>query len=98
MARRAPGSRRSAWPVGTSYPLHVGELLTAFCVGHSNMDLPRHAADRMARTVYIISENGLGVAINEDKSRMVDLKQGESFTFLGFEYRRIRSLRRKWRP
>ena len=40
----------------------------------------------------------LRVAINEDKSRMVDLKQGESFTFLGFEYRRILSLRGKWRP
>ena len=40
----------------------------------------------------------LGVTINEDKSRMVDLKKGESFTFLGFEYRRILSLRRKWRP
>ena len=34
----------------------------------------------------------LRVAINEDKSRMVDLKKGESFTFLGFEYRRILSL------
>jgi RNA-directed DNA polymerase len=40
----------------------------------------------------------LGVAINEDKSRMVDLKKGESFTFLGFEYRRILSLQGKWRP
>jgi RNA-directed DNA polymerase len=40
----------------------------------------------------------LRVAINEDKSRMVDLKKGESFTFLGFEYRRILSLQRKWRP
>jgi RNA-directed DNA polymerase len=40
----------------------------------------------------------LRVAINEDKSRMVDQKKGESFTFLGFEYRRILSLRRKWRP
>jgi len=40
----------------------------------------------------------LRVPINEDKSRMVDLKTGESFTFLGFEYRRILSLRRKWRP
>jgi RNA-directed DNA polymerase len=40
----------------------------------------------------------LRVMINEDKSRMVDLKQGESFTFLGFEYRRILSLQRKWRP
>jgi RNA-directed DNA polymerase len=40
----------------------------------------------------------LRVSINEDKSRMVDLKAGESFTFLGFEYRRILSLQRKWRP
>jgi RNA-directed DNA polymerase len=40
----------------------------------------------------------LRVAINEDKSRMVDLKKGESFTFLGFEYRRILSLNQKWRP
>ena len=40
----------------------------------------------------------LRVMINEDKSRMVDLKTGESFTFLGFEYRRVLSLQRKWRP
>ncbi len=40
----------------------------------------------------------LRVEINEDKSRMVDLKKGESFTFLGFEYRRILSFRQKWRP
>src|ERR1700694_2083418 len=40
----------------------------------------------------------LHVVINEDKSRMVDLKKGESFTFLGFEYRRILSLQQKWRP
>ena len=40
----------------------------------------------------------LRVEINEDKSRMVDLKKGESFTFLGFEYRRILSFNRKWRP
>jgi RNA-directed DNA polymerase len=40
----------------------------------------------------------LRVAINEDKSRMVDLKKGESFTFLGFEYRRILSFNQKWRP
>ena len=40
----------------------------------------------------------LRVVINEDKSRVVDLKKGESFTFLGFEYRRVLSLQRKWRP
>jgi RNA-directed DNA polymerase len=40
----------------------------------------------------------LRVTVNEDKSRVVDLKKGESFTFLGFEYRRVLSLQRKWRP
>ena len=40
----------------------------------------------------------LRVAINEDKSRMVDLKKGESFAFLGFQYRRILSFRQKGRP
>ncbi len=40
----------------------------------------------------------LHVAINEDKSRMVNLKKGESFTFLDFQFRRILSFQRKWRP
>src|SRR6202051_5197210 len=39
----------------------------------------------------------LRVEINEDKSRMVDLKKGESFTFLGFQYRRILSFQWKVR-
>ena len=29
---------------------------------------------------------------------MVDLKKGESFTFLGLEYRRIPTFQGKWRP
>jgi hypothetical protein len=33
----------------------------------------------------------LRVEINEDKSWKVDLKEGESFTSLGFEYRRFRT-------
>jgi RNA-directed DNA polymerase len=40
----------------------------------------------------------LRVAINEEKSRMVDLSQGEKFSFLGFEFRRILSRNQKWRP
>jgi len=39
----------------------------------------------------------LRVEINEDKSRKVDLSEGEKFGFLGFEYRRIRSRAGKWR-
>jgi RNA-directed DNA polymerase len=40
----------------------------------------------------------LHVDVNEEKSRYVDLANGESFGFLGFEFRRIRSWRGKWRP
>ena len=39
----------------------------------------------------------LQVAINEEKSRVVDLAQGEQFSFLGFDFRRVRSRRGVWR-
>jgi RNA-directed DNA polymerase len=39
----------------------------------------------------------LHVTINEAKSRIVDLAKGESFGFLGFEFRRVRSRTGKWR-
>ena len=39
----------------------------------------------------------LQVQINEEKSRNVDLSQGESFGFLGFDFRRVRSRRGVWR-
>jgi RNA-directed DNA polymerase len=59
---------------------------------------PRHdwlvrAVDRRLREELA----KLRVAINEEKSRMVDLKQGEKFSFLGFEFRRILSRNKKWR-
>jgi len=40
----------------------------------------------------------LRVEINEDKSRTIDLTKGESFAFLGFEYRRVLGRNQKWRP
>ena len=39
----------------------------------------------------------LQVEINEEKSRIADLGRGESFGFLGFDFRRIRSRRGVWR-
>jgi RNA-directed DNA polymerase len=60
---------------------------------------PRHdwlvkAVERRLREELV----KLGVEINEDKSRMVDLAKGEKFSFLGFEFRRILSRNQKWRP
>ncbi len=40
----------------------------------------------------------LQVEVNEEKSRIVDLAKGESFGFLGFDFRRVRSLKGAWRP
>ena len=39
----------------------------------------------------------VGVEINEEKSRCVDLRKGESFGFLGFDFRRIRARTGNWR-
>ena len=39
----------------------------------------------------------LQVTINEEKSRVVDLAQGETFSFLGFDFRRVRSRQGAWR-
>jgi RNA-directed DNA polymerase len=39
----------------------------------------------------------LGIEVNEEKSRKVDLAKGESFGFLGFDFRRVRSFRGIWR-
>ena len=38
----------------------------------------------------------LDLRLNEAKSRVVDLTQGEAFGFLGFTLRRLRSLRGRW--
>jgi len=40
----------------------------------------------------------LQVEINDEKSRTVDLERGESFGFLGFDFRYLRSRRGAWRP
>jgi RNA-directed DNA polymerase len=40
----------------------------------------------------------LDVTVNEEKTRNVNLEQGESFGFLGFEFRRVKSRSGKWRP
>jgi RNA-directed DNA polymerase len=40
----------------------------------------------------------LQVEVNEEKSRRVDLTRGESFGFLGFEFRRVRSRAGRWMP
>ncbi len=51
--------------------------------------VPRRLREELAK---------LDLQLNEEKSRIVDLSRGESFGFLGFDFRRLRSLRGRWRP
>src|SRR5437660_9444273 len=60
---------------------------------------PRHdwlmgAVDKRLREEF----GKLQVEINDEKSRTVDLERGESFGFLGFDFRYLRSRRGAWRP
>ena len=60
---------------------------------------PRHDWLVAAVTKRLREEIGkLRVEINEEKSRIVDLRKGESFGFLGFDLRLVRSLKGAWRP
>ena len=52
------------------------------------------AVDRRLREEFA----KLDLRLNEAKSRIVDLSRGESFGFLGFDFRRVRSWRGVWRP
>jgi RNA-directed DNA polymerase len=61
---------------------------------HPRQDWLVKAVERRLREEFA----KLGVEINEEKSRMVDLTKGDSFSFLGFEYRRILSRNQVWRP
>ncbi|MBU1247130.1 MAG: group II intron reverse transcriptase/maturase [Proteobacteria bacterium] len=54
----------------------------------------RKAVDKRLREEFAKVE----VEINEEKSRVVDLMKGESFGFLGFQFRRIRSKAGRWMP
>jgi len=38
----------------------------------------------------------LDVRVNREKTRVVDLTRGETFSFLGFDFRRVRTRRDKW--
>jgi RNA-directed DNA polymerase len=60
---------------------------------------PRHAWLRTAVPVRLRQELAkLQVEVNEEKSTTVELGRGESFGFLGFEFRRIRARSGAWRP
>lgn len=58
-----------------------------------------HKCEWLVKAVYkrLLEELvKLDVQINAEKTRQVDLTQGESFAFLGFDFHRVKTLRGKW--
>lgn len=51
---------------------------------------------RAARKRLFEELEKLDVQVNQEKTRMVDLTKDETFSFLGFDFRRIRTRRGKW--
>ena len=90
MGKPAATDRPRLTPLSHSFTLDLVILVDSH---------PRH--DWLARAVSQRLRQELGklrVEINEEKSRTVDLRKGESFGFLGFEFRRVCSLNGRWRP
>jgi RNA-directed DNA polymerase len=60
---------------------------------------PRHRWLRVAVEKRLREELAkLHVEVNEEKTRVVDLVKGDSFGFLGFDFRRVRSRAGRWMP
>ena len=67
----------------------IADDLVILIDAHKRHDWLIGAVNRRLREEF----DKLRVEINDEKSRMVDLERGESFGFLGFDFRYLRSLR-----
>ena len=92
MLERAKEATRNGKYTYVAYARFADELVILIDA-HPRHDWLLAAVDRRLREEFA----ELQVEINEAKSRTVDLARGESFAFLGFDFRRIRSRRGVWR-
>lgn len=92
MLERAKESTRNGTYTGVEYARYADDLVVLIGA-HKNHDWLLAAVQKRLRQEFA----KLKVEINEEKSRIVDLSRGESFGFLGFDFRRVRSRRGAWR-
>jgi RNA-directed DNA polymerase len=85
-------TRRERW-TGVEYARFADDLVI-LVDSHPRQQWLRQAVEKRLREELA----KLQVEVNEEKSRTVDLTRGESFGFLGFEFRRVRSSRGRWMP
>jgi RNA-directed DNA polymerase len=92
MLERAKERTRNGKYIHVEY-VRFADDMVILLDAHPRHDWLRKAVDKRLREELA----KLHVQINEEKSRTVDLTRGESFGFLGFDFRRVRSLQGKWR-
>lgn len=92
MLERARESTRNGTFTGVEYARYADDLVIL-------IDASKHHDWLLLAVTKRLREEfaKLDVEINEEKSRIVDLSRGESFGFLGFDFRRIRSRKGMWR-
>jgi len=93
MLERAKEYTRFGQYTGIEYARFADDLVVLIQAHPSKRWLLRAVPKRLRQELA-----KLQVQINEEKSRKVDLVRGESFGFLGFDFRRVRSLNGRWRP
>jgi RNA-directed DNA polymerase len=93
MLERAKERTRKGKYLSIEYARYADDLVILVNTHPSNRWLLA-AVDKRLREEFA----KLRVQINDEKSRVVDLRQGESFGFLGFDFRRVLSRQGKWRP
>jgi RNA-directed DNA polymerase len=92
MLERAKETTRDGKYTSIEYARFADDLVILIDV-HPRHDWLMAAVEKRLREELV----KLQVEINEEKSRNIDLSQGESFGFLGFDFRRVRSRRGVWR-
>src|SRR3954451_2728160 len=85
-------TRREQW-TAVEYARFADDLVI-LVDSHQRQQWLRQAVEKRLREELAKLE----VEVNEEKSRKVDLERGESFGFLGFDFRRVRTLRGRWMP
>jgi RNA-directed DNA polymerase len=93
MLERAKEVTREGEYTRVEYARYADDLVI-LVDGYRRHDWLLKAADRRLREELA----KLDLELNEAKSRIVDLAMGETFGFLGFDFRRVRSRRGVWRP
>jgi RNA-directed DNA polymerase len=93
MLERAREMTRSGEWTNIEYARYADDLVV-LVDGRTRNHWLRGAVARRIREEFA----KLDVEVNEEKSRTVDLVNGESFGFLGFQFWRIRSRKGRWMP